>query len=115
MPGGGIVWKLSLTPSAAPAVVAGITDAIGGEAFYDWAGGLVWLCLPRADDACAEVVRGAVGEAGHATLIRAQPEVRARVPVFQPQAAALARLTARVKQSFDPVGILNPGRMYEGV
>jgi glycolate oxidase FAD binding subunit len=32
--------------------------------------------------------------------------------VFQPQAVPLARLSARVKDSFDPQRILNPGRMY---
>ena len=36
------------------------------------------------------------------------------MPVFQPQPAALAALTARVKAAFDPHHILNPGRMYEG-
>jgi glycolate oxidase FAD binding subunit len=35
--------------------------------------------------------------------------------VFQPQSAAMAALTARVKDSFDPLRILNPGRMYEGI
>ncbi len=37
------------------------------------------------------------------------------MPVFQPQAAALAKLTARIKDSFDPRAILNPGRMFQGV
>ncbi|MGH6899781.1 MAG: FAD-linked oxidase C-terminal domain-containing protein, partial [Geminicoccaceae bacterium] len=46
------------------------------------------------------------------TLIRASPGLRAAVPVFQPQAPALARLSARIKASFDPKRILNPGRMY---
>jgi glycolate oxidase FAD binding subunit len=61
-------------------------------------------------------VRGAVHIArGHATLIRASAKVRARVPVFQPQPPALATLTRRVKDGFDPGRVLNPGRMYEGV
>jgi glycolate oxidase FAD binding subunit len=34
------------------------------------------------------------------------------VPVFEPQAEALAALSARLKAQFDPLGILNPGRMY---
>jgi glycolate oxidase FAD binding subunit len=34
------------------------------------------------------------------------------VPVFQPQPAALAALTRRVKESFDPKRVLNRGRMY---
>jgi len=32
-------------------------------------------------------------------------------PRFQPEAPALAALSARVKDAFDPERILNPGRM----
>jgi glycolate oxidase FAD binding subunit len=35
--------------------------------------------------------------------------------VFQPQSPALADLSRRVKENFDPEGILNPGRMYSEV
>ena len=48
---------------------------------------------------------------GHATLIRAPETVRADVPVFHPQPPALAALALRVKESFDPKGLFNPGRM----
>ena len=96
-------------------MVAGLLAAGEGEAFYDWAGGLVWLALPGAPDADHARVRRAVGEAGHATLILAPAEVRAAVPVFQPQPEPLARLARRIKESFDPARILNPGRMYEDV
>ena len=33
------------------------------------------------------------------------------MPVFEPQAGPLAALSARLKEQFDPQGILNPGRM----
>jgi glycolate oxidase FAD binding subunit len=62
------------------------------------------------------VVRAAVAAVGgHATLVRAARNIRATVPVFQPLDPALMLLTRRLKQTFDPVGVLNPGRMYEGV
>jgi glycolate oxidase FAD binding subunit len=35
--------------------------------------------------------------------------------VFDPQDASLAALTKRVKQGFDPHGVLNPGRMWAQV
>lgn len=81
------------------------------EAFYDWAGGLAWLSME--DDPQAELLRGLIRRfgGGHATLVRASPAVRAAVPVFQPQPPALAALSARLKEQFDPKGILNPGRM----
>ena len=47
--------------------------------------------------------------------MRASAELRAALPVFQPQEPALARLSARVKDSFDPKRILNRGRMYAEV
>jgi glycolate oxidase FAD binding subunit len=52
---------------------------------------------------------------GHATLIRAPASVRAAVDVFEPQSAALRALNKRVKEGFDPKGVLNPGRMWAGV
>ncbi len=68
-------------------------------------------------DAGALDVRRAVNDAGggHATLFRADDAVRAATPVFQPQEAALSALSRRVKESFDPLHILNPGRMEAGV
>jgi glycolate oxidase FAD binding subunit len=47
-------------------------------------------------------------------LFRADPAVRASVHVFEPLASNLAALSRRVKESFDPNGVLNPGRMYAG-
>jgi glycolate oxidase FAD binding subunit len=47
-------------------------------------------------------------------LVRGSPALRLAVPVFEPQAAPLAALAARVKLGFDPHRILNPGRMVEG-
>jgi len=49
---------------------------------------------------------------GYATLIRAQPEVRANVDVFEPLKPEIERLTRGLKFAFDPDGLLNRGRMY---
>ena len=110
------VWRLSVPPAEGAGVAARILDAADGRVFYDWGGGLLWLALAPRPDGGHEAVRGAIGDAGgHATLVRADADVRAAVPVFQPQPGPLARLTARIKEAFDPKGVLNPGRMYEGV
>lgn len=114
---GRIVWRLSVPPMAGPSVAEAV--GLAGGHYYDWGGGLVWLALdPRdaGDDGGAARVRAAVAASGgHATLIRAPDTLRAAVPVFQPQPAALAALSARVKESFDPRRILNPSRMYAGI
>jgi glycolate oxidase FAD binding subunit len=107
------VWRLSCPPSEGPAVVSRIrTHQPELKVLYDWSGGLVWLALPPSADADHAMVRAALGATGgHATLIRAPEAVRAAVPVFQPQSPALAALAHRVKESFDPKGLFNPGRM----
>ncbi len=110
------VWRLSVPPTAGPGLVARIAAETDAEAYYDWGGGLVWLALAGGGDGGAATVRAAVAEAsGHATLVRADAAVRGAIEVFQAQPAPLAALTRRVKESFDPRRILNPGRMYAGV
>jgi glycolate oxidase FAD binding subunit len=108
-----VVWKISCPPTEGPGIVERIkTRRPSVKAFYDWSGGLIWLALPASVDADHVIVRAALGPTGgHATLIRAPEKVRADVPVFHPQSPALAALALRVKESFDPKGLFNPGRM----
>ncbi|CAO3351674.1 glycolate oxidase subunit GlcE [Azospirillum melinis] len=106
------LWKLSVPPSAGPATVEAIRRTLDVEAFYDWGGGLVWLAAPPDSGAA---IRGALSAGGHATLERAPEAVRAATDVFQPLPEPLMALSRRVKESFDPKGILNPGRMYAGL
>ena len=110
------IWRISTAPAAGPEIVATLEKAGVGLAahYFAWAGGLVWLATEPAAHAHAADIRKAVDAAGgHAMLIRADDEVRAGTPVFHPQPEALAALTARVKNGFDPERILNPGRMRE--
>jgi glycolate oxidase FAD binding subunit len=111
-----LLWRISTKPTTAPKLVAAIKRYMPAEAFYDWAGGLVWLEVPAAADAgTAEIRRAAAIHGGHATLIRAEANVRASVEVFQPLSPSIERLTRSLKSAFDPAGILNPGRMYANV
>jgi glycolate oxidase FAD binding subunit len=83
------------------------------RAFYDWSGGLVWVeVLPTTDAGAADIRRVIATHGGHATLVRAEPDVRSAVDVFQPLETGLQTLTRKLKSAFDPAGILNPGRMY---
>jgi glycolate oxidase FAD binding subunit len=108
------LWRISVVPSRGHEIAAAITPA--AQMFYDWAGGLVWVAMPFADEPDATAIRGAVAAVGgHATLIRAPAAVRAAVDVFAPEAPASRALAKRVKESFDPKGMLNPGRMWAGI
>ncbi len=110
--GDGPIWKVSLTPSEGAGFVAALrrADLPLSRWYYDWAGGLVWLRLDGVDPH-ADAVRGALRHHGHATLMRADEATRARTPVFQPQPDALAALSRRVKSAFDPLHLLNRGRL----
>jgi glycolate oxidase FAD binding subunit len=109
-PADAVLWRVSVAPSTAPALIAQLSRALDLRYYFDWGGGLVWLAVAGAVDGGAGPIRAAVSS-GHATLIRASDALRAAVPVFQPQARDLAALAARVKESFDPKRILNRGRM----
>ena len=107
------IWRLSVTPAEGARVVEHIAEKHAARWLFDWAGGLVWLGTDATPADSEPDIRAAIADAGgHATLIRAAAEARAAVPVFQPQPEALADLSRRVKENFDPKGILNPGRMY---
>jgi glycolate oxidase FAD binding subunit len=93
-----------------------VAQAVEARWFYDWGGGLIWIATDPRGDAGAQAIRSAVRSVGgHATLIRAPDEVRASIDVFEPLSDAVMRITAGIKASFDPRGVLSPGRMYAGV
>jgi glycolate dehydrogenase FAD-binding subunit len=108
----GDIWRLCVSPSQAYESVQ-----LSGASFWyaDWAGGLIWLELPASAETAARLraITGRFG--GHATLMRASSEVRARLAVFEPEPPARAKLTAAVKAAFDPQRILNRDRMYENI
>lgn len=109
------VWRLSTAPASGPLLAAELARDLDAETFCDWAGGLVWLLLPGEASHVDEVRTALARHGGHATLVRGTAAERASVPVFQPLEAAHDALTRRVKASFDPAGLLNPGRMHAGM
>jgi len=113
------VWRVSVAPSRGAELGEAIARNLDARWYLDWGGGLLWVAITETDDGGAKIIRAAVRGAdghgtGHATLIKGSPALRLAVPVFEPQPPPLAALAARVKESFDPRHILNPGRMVEG-
>jgi glycolate oxidase FAD binding subunit len=97
---GGSLWRMSV-PSHASAII------LRGEQLIEWGGSQRWL---KVDEADADSIRRTVAASGgHATLFRGGDK---GVGVFHPLAPAIAKIHERLKQSFDPAGIFNPGRMY---
>jgi glycolate oxidase FAD binding subunit len=96
----GALWRMSV-PSHASAII------LRGEQLIEWGGAQRWL---KVDDADANSIRRTVAASGgHATLFRGGDK---GVGVFHPLAPTVAKIHQRLKQSFDPAGIFNPGRMY---
>lgn len=112
-PNDACLWRISTPPSQGARVVDDIRRHMDVNVFYDWSGGLIWAEVPPASDAGSSDVRRAVAvHGGHATLIRATPEVRSEVDVFQPLEPTVARITEGLKDVFDPYRVFSPGRMY---
>ncbi|CAN5742187.1 glycolate oxidase subunit GlcE [soil metagenome] len=93
------LWRLSL-PSTAPAL------RLNGKTMIEWGGAQRWLF----SDEKPHTIREMAGQAGgHVTLFRGGDKQQG---VFTPLSAPLAKIHRRLKNSFDPAGIFNPGRMY---
>lgn len=93
------LWRLSLPPATPPL-------DLPGARLLDWGGAQRWL---RSDADPDTVFAAARTAGGHATLFRGGDRTGA---VFQPLDPALMTLHRRLKTSFDPAGIFNPGRLY---
>lgn len=107
------VWRISTSPKMGPRVVQAISGYMECRAAYDWSGGLVFIEVPASADAGAADIRRVIAtRGGHATLMRAEVSVRSVVEVFQPLEAGVRRLSDGIKRMFDPMNILNPGRLY---
>lgn len=95
----GALWRLSLKPTAPPL-------AFGAPQLVEWGGALRWIA-GETDPAAAREAAARAG--GHATLYRGGDKASG---VFHPLPAPLLKLHARLKKTFDPDGIFNPGRLY---
>lgn len=93
------LWRLSVKSTTPPI-------DLGGPQIIEWGGALRWL---RSDADPGRIRDVAAQSGGHATLFRAGHKAAA---VFHPLSPVLAKLHRRLKEAFDPEGILNPGRLY---
>lgn len=104
------LWRISVQSTALHA-------DLGGEQLLEWGGALRWLKPSTVDpgriqSVASEIRNWAQRHGGHATLFRSADK---SVDVFQPLAPPMMALHRRLKASFDPAGIFNPGRLYPGI
>lgn len=93
------LWRLSVPPATKEII-------IDGDTLLDWGGAQRWVCSNEDATNIREIVSRADG---HATCFRNHREIG---EVFHPLSKTLMQLHQNLKLSFDPKGILNPGRMY---
>ncbi len=96
------LWRLSMPPATAML-------PLDGEWLVDWGGAQRWL---RTTASAATVQGAAAAAGGSATLYRSNA---AGTPRFRAPAAAIMAISRRLKQAFDPHGILSPGRLHPGL
>jgi glycolate oxidase FAD binding subunit len=108
---GDAVWRVSVRPSLG-AMVLDAGHAAGLFGYLDWGGGLVFLTGPATLAAHQAVVDAARRAKGDWWLLRAPPALRQSSDAVPQEAPALAAIRQRVVATFDPAGILNPGRLF---
>lgn len=98
------LWRLSVAPSA-PVL------ALPWAPLVEWHGGLRWLWAPTE---AAEQLQAAARAAGGFAInfIAAKAHPVCRNTVFSSQNTAEMATMRRLKASFDPQGIFNPGRLF---
>jgi glycolate oxidase FAD binding subunit len=110
----GSIWRVSLRPSQTPHFLSQLQGKHSFDHALDWGGSLIWIAAKSDADVAglhAALQQDAALRGGHATLIKAAPDFRQTVPSFQPEAPAVAAITAGIRSRFDPRGILNAGLM----
>jgi glycolate oxidase FAD binding subunit len=98
----GALWRVSLPSTVEPL-------GIRRPQLIEWGGALRWVV---AENDGADLSQWAAARGGHATRFRSP---LSNPDPFTPLPAGLAKLHARLKASFDPAGIFNPGRLYAGL
>jgi len=93
------LWRISVPP-------ASDVIQVDGDQLIDWAGGLRWVTTTQAAE---QVIELAASLNGHARLFRHAAAGQGRLPVLP---ESLLSLHKKIKHSFDPQGIFNPGQLY---
>jgi glycolate oxidase FAD binding subunit len=99
------LWRLSVPPAAA-------ATTFPGQQLLEWGGALRWL---RGEQDVERLRAQARAAGGHATLFRGGGRRTRTDGVFTPLEPVVMRLHRNLKESFDPAGLFNPGRLYPGL
>jgi len=82
--------------------------------FLDWGGNIAWCSLKSQSD--LDLMRiFCLKHDGHLTVLRANDNFRKSEEFLTNSNSSIKILSKKLKESFDPKGILNPNKMYSGI
>ena len=102
------LWRLSV-PATAPV----LSLPAGAQPLVEWHGALRWVQAPAAAGDALRAAASAVGGSA-SVFVAAGANGTSAGGQFDLKSPALEQIHARLKRSFDPAGIFNPGRMAPG-
>jgi glycolate oxidase FAD binding subunit len=83
--------------------------------FIDWGGNLIWLQVDELNLNLLTEIRSLVKNlGGYLTVLKADESLKASIDIFTIDEVKY-KISEKVKKSFDPKRILNPGKMYTGI
>ena len=83
--------------------------------FLDWGGSLIWLQIDEINTKILREIKEIVQKAaGYLTVIKIEEDMKATIDIFTVDPIKY-KMSEKIKKSFDPKRILNPGKMYSGI
>ena len=117
-----IVAKISLPPTETTGFISQFCEdeimGINNKYFIEWAGGLIFLEIGNEDPSyliLEKMKKFCKEKGGHITIMKADNTFRTSGFFLSSSDENIKILASKVKLSFDPRSILNPGKIYAGI
>ena len=83
--------------------------------FLDWGGSLIWLEIKKINFKTLKEIKDITRKhMGYFTIIKIEEDIKASADIFTVDPIKY-KISEKIKKSFDPKRILNPGKMYSGI
>ena len=83
--------------------------------FLDWGGSLIWLQIENINTKILKEIKDiAQKHFGYFTIIKIEDDLKASADIFTIDPIKY-KISEKIKKSFDPKRIFNPGKMYSGI
>jgi glycolate oxidase FAD binding subunit len=83
--------------------------------YIDWCGSLFWIEVPpKKNNKVSEIKKKSIELGGYMTIVKTSEEYDYEETIFTVEPARLM-ISEKIKKSFDPKRIFNPGKMYRGI